>query len=135
MPQTIVNFALPVVTERIDEVLASYPVYPYQHAFSAPERRQKLAAYVLSRIPGYYVTMDQAAACSLESPRSCYTPEQHQQIEQLIRQGIEHLLNSAQNWESHASQSPAVGQAASTGSRSAAGSESGSTLMPSSWFG
>lgn len=91
MPQTIVNLALPVVTEKIDEVLISYPGHLYQQTFASLEMRQKLTAYVLSRIPGFYVTMEHATACSLESPRNCYSAEQHQQIEHLIRQGIEHL--------------------------------------------
>ncbi|HEY9737086.1 MAG TPA: late competence development ComFB family protein [Trichocoleus sp.] len=129
MPQTIVNFALPVVSERIDEILASYPFYPYQYAFSTSERRQKLAAYVLSRIPAYYVTMDQAAACSLESPRNCYSAEQHQQIEQLIHQGIEHLLSSVRSWE------PYSNHASASNHRPACGSESDSDMTPSSWFG
>lgn len=129
MPQTIVNFALPIVAERIDEILAGYPFYPHQQAFSASERRQKLAAYVLSRIPGYYVTMDQAAACSLESPRNCYTAEQHQQIERLIHQGIEHLLTQAETWE------PYSDDYLLTDSSSQPSAKADATMAPSSWFG
>ncbi|MBD0268121.1 MAG: hypothetical protein ICV77_07475 [Cyanobacteria bacterium Co-bin8] len=118
MPQTIVNLALPVVTEKINVLLLGYPFYPYQQTFASPAVRERLVAYVLSRIPGFYVSMDHVAACSLESPGNCYSAEQHQQIEQLIHQGIEHLLNPRQAWGSSSRLDP-----------------SDSAFLPSSWFG
>jgi hypothetical protein len=118
MSQTIVNLALPVVTEKIDQLLLSYPFYPYQQTFASPALRERLAAYVLSRIPGLYVAMDHLSACSIESPDHCYSTEQHHQIEQLIRQGIEHLTDPYQTWN-----------------QPSAADESESALSPSSWFG
>jgi hypothetical protein len=92
MAQTIVNLTLPVVTEKIDQILKNYPLYPHQELFDAAEMRQKLTAHVLSRLPVIYVTMDNDQACTLNNPLECYSPDQHEQIEQLIRQGIETLV-------------------------------------------
>lgn len=92
MSQTIVNLTLPTVTEKIDAILAIYLAQGYFSDVEHHDLRQKLAAYVLSRLPVVYVTMDSTAACSLESPSECYSPAQHEQISRLIHQGIEVLL-------------------------------------------
>jgi hypothetical protein len=70
-------------------LLHSYPYYPYQRAFSAPGLRQKLIAYVLSRVPSLYGVIEAQAAATedLYCP-----PDQRQQIETLIHRGIQHLL-------------------------------------------
>jgi hypothetical protein len=114
MTQTIVNLASLVVTEKITDVLSHYPVNPHQQAFAAEPLRQKLAAYVLSRMPALYATVNDNQACAIDSPASCYTPEQHSQMGQLIHRGIQHLL----------SRQP--GRPASQAAVNAA---------PSSWFG
>ncbi|HEY9762030.1 MAG TPA: hypothetical protein V6D07_05865 [Trichocoleus sp.] len=118
MSQTIVNLALPVVTEKINTILQTYPWYSHQQAFISPDLRQKLTAYVLSRMPGLYVSMDNSSACSLESPVNCYSQEQHREIDQLIHQGIEHLLSHAlqQNYQTQSGRTETL-------------------FTPSSWFG
>jgi hypothetical protein len=118
MPQTIVNLTLPVVLEKINQILITYPQRPYQERFAAPELRQKLTAYVLSRLPVVYVTMEDIQACTLDSPSSCYSHGQHEQIEQLIHQGIDSLMV-------HHS---ALGQLTGNPISQAAG-------VPSNWFG
>ncbi|TVP67490.1 MAG: hypothetical protein EA342_08610 [Leptolyngbya sp. LCM1.Bin17] len=92
MSQTIVNLTLPTVTEKIDAILAIYIAQGYFSDVDHHDLRQRLAAYVLSRLPVVYVTMDSTAACSLESPSECYSPAQHEQMSRLIHQGIEVLL-------------------------------------------
>lgn len=92
MSQTIVNLTLPVVTEKIDRLLRTYPQQPHQEAFTSTDLRQKLTAYVLSRLPMVYVTMENTQACTLDSPVECYSHEQHVQIEQIIHQGVESLM-------------------------------------------
>lgn len=96
MSQTILNLAQTIVTERIDELLGAYPLYPHQGVFTSPDLRQRLAVYVLSRIPGFYVTVDRAKACTVDSPLDCYSPEEHQHIDNLIHQGISYLLSRYQ---------------------------------------
>jgi hypothetical protein len=117
MSQTIVNLTLPIVNKKIDDILASYPLYPHQQVFSDSELRQKLTSYVLSRLPVVYVTMENADACTLTSPLGCYSSEQHEQINRLIHQGIDSLMQHR-----HQFQHQAAGQA-------------DATLTPSHWFG
>ncbi|NJN21970.1 MAG: late competence development ComFB family protein [Leptolyngbya sp. RL_3_1] len=108
------NLAALVVDEKITDILSHYPAHPHQKAFASDLLRQKLAAYVLSRLPALYTTLDERQACSMHSPGGCYTAEQHSQMAQLIHRGIQHLL----------AQPPAgVSQVRET------------AMAPSSWFG
>jgi hypothetical protein len=116
MTQAIVNLALPVVTAKIEEILAFYPAYPHQEIFASTALRQKLTAYVLTRMPTLYTTVEDVYSCSMDKPEHCYSPEQQQHMIQLIREGIQHLLIQHQTW-SEAAQSTNV------------------PLSPSSWFG
>lgn len=118
MPQTIVNLTLPIVTEKITRILNTYPRGPYQEAFHSSELRQKLTAYVISRLPVIYVTMENARACDLDAPIECYSHDQHEQIEQLIHQGIESIMTHRSN--------PSKRQSAPL---------SKATDVPSHWFG
>lgn len=117
MTQTIVNLTLTVVTEKIEEVLAQYPADPHHPLFATAGLKQKLAAYVLNRMPTLYATVD-SPSCSLQSPTNCYTLEQHQQITGLIREGIEYLTAQEASWESAAESSTTT-----------------INLSPSTWFG
>jgi hypothetical protein len=90
MLKTTVDLAIAVVEAEAENLLHSYPYYPYQRAFSAPSLRQKLIAYVLSRVPSLYAVME-AQAVSTEAPLHC-PPEQRQQVEVLIHRGIQCLL-------------------------------------------
>jgi hypothetical protein len=98
MSQAIVNLTLPIVNEKIDDILVSYPLDPHRIAFRDPELRQKLASYVLSRLSVVYVTMDNDEAVCLTSPVGCYSSDQHEQINRLIRQGIDSLIQR-QRWQ------------------------------------
>ena len=98
MTQTIVNLTLPLVMDKIDDVLAAYPLYEYRQVFAVPELRQKLTTYVLARLPVVYVTIDSGTACGMASPGHCYSSEQHDQINQLIHQGIDALLGRPETW-------------------------------------
>jgi hypothetical protein len=118
MAQTIVNLTLPIVTDKIDAILAAYPLYEYRQVFAVPELRQKLTAYVLSRLPVVYVTMDSSTACDMAPTGQCYSSEQHNQINQLIHQGIEALLGR-----------PEIEQRRPSAERVEA------EAIPSSWFG
>jgi hypothetical protein len=118
MAQTIVNLTLPIVTEKIDQLLSTYPQRPYQDLFNSPELRQKLAAYVLSRLPVIYVTMESRQACNLNPSAGCYSHEQHEHIEQLIHQGIDTLM--AHRRTLRRGQNPSL---------------TPTTATPSTWFG
>lgn len=118
MTQTIVNLTLPIVTDKIDDILAAYPLYEYRQVFAVPELRQKLTAYVLARLPVVYVTVDSSTAHGLESSGRCYSSDQHDQINQLIHQGIDALLGRPEIWR--CSPGPERAEA---------------EPIPSSWFG
>ena len=118
MTQTIVNLTLPIVTAKIDDILAAYPLYEYRQVFAVPELRQRLTTYVLARLPVVYVTMDSSTACDLESPGQCYSSDQHDQINRLIHQGIEALLGRPELWQERSM--PEMAEA---------------TSAPSNWFG
>ncbi|MFG6097917.1 late competence development ComFB family protein [Leptothoe sp. ISB3NOV94-8A] len=108
MANTLINIALPVVNEIIDDVLATGSSASYRDTFTSSDARDRLATFVLSRLPARYMTI--AEECSLELPRNCYSAEQHRQIRQLVYQGIQKLLTRP------ISSTP-------------------DTLIPSTWFG
>ena len=118
MAQTIVNLALPVITSKVEKVLDAYPASPYQQAFSSAALREKLIAYVLRRIPTLYTTTEMAKSYSIGMPVNCFSGEQHTQMDELIHQGIQHLITQQQTWETTPQSSTIGGH-----------------LSPSNWFG
>lgn len=91
MANTLINIALPVVNEIIDDVLATGPSASYRETFMGSDARDRLATFVLSRLPARYMTITDSE-CSLDLPRNCYSTEQHRQIRQLVYQGIQKVL-------------------------------------------
>jgi hypothetical protein len=91
MSKTTVNLTISIVEAETRKVLHSYPYYPYQQQFSTPTMRQKLVAYVLSRVPSLYAVVE-AQAVLIGEALSC-PPEQRSQVESLIHRGIHHLLS------------------------------------------
>ena len=88
----LINLTLPVVIAEIDNILEDYPESPYQIAFSLPEMRQSLFAYVLTHIPNRYAV--QGEDLRLKEPNHLRpSPMQERlQMENLIHGGILHLL-------------------------------------------
>lgn len=91
MANSLINIALPVVNEIIDDVLADGNATSYQNVLNSFDARDRLTSFVLSRLPARYM-MVADSECSLELPRNCYSAEQHQHIRQLVHQGIQKLL-------------------------------------------
>ncbi|NJL36401.1 MAG: late competence development ComFB family protein [Leptolyngbyaceae cyanobacterium RM2_2_4] len=118
MSKTIVNLTLPVVIEEAEDVLDSYPYHPYQQAFSIPDLRKKLISYVLCRVPGVYTVVEEDDQAMMNPKSLCNSLEQRIQIENLIRQGIEHILRENMDWvDRHIPQ------------------ETNPAFAPSNWFG
>ncbi len=91
MSKTIINLAMVLVDKTTDDILKTYPQHPHQQAFASAESRQRLAAYVVSHIPGLYVVTEEAAP--VVDPESFpLSKDQHDDIERLIHQGIQHVL-------------------------------------------
>jgi ABC-type antimicrobial peptide transport system ATPase subunit len=119
MSKTIVNLTLSVVKADAEEILDRYPHHPYQQAFAAPDLRQKLISYVLSRVPGAYAVVEENRKPEFNSSlRYQCSKEQRQHIDALIHQGIEQILQEDQNWlDCHIPQ------------------EANASFAASSWFG
>lgn len=92
MSYQLINLTLPVVIAEIDNILEDYPESPYQIAFSLPEMRQRLFAYVLTHIPNRYTVQGEDLRLK-ESKFLHPSPMQERlQMENLIHGGILHLL-------------------------------------------
>ncbi|MEO0351902.1 MAG: late competence development ComFB family protein [Cyanobacteria bacterium P01_A01_bin.15] len=91
MANTLINIALPVVNEIIDDVLATNSSASCRETFTNSDARDRLATFVLSRLPARYVAMGDSE-CSLDLPKNCYSAEQHRQMRQLVHQGIQKVL-------------------------------------------
>ncbi|XZN97542.1 MAG: hypothetical protein ACM65K_04360 [Microcoleus sp.] len=94
MNKTLVNLTLAVVTEEVENILDSYPRYPYQEAFAPSGLRQDLIAYVLSRIPNTYTALSPLDAMSNKTVQVRCSSEQLINIENLIHTGISDVLHS-----------------------------------------
>jgi|ERR687885_972184 hypothetical protein len=93
MNKQIINLTLPVVIEEIENILATYPTYPYQQAFSAAGLRQDLVAYVLSRVPNQYAVVEETQSSSNPTLLPCYSTQRLLDIEHWIHLGIRDFLH------------------------------------------
>ena len=89
MSNKVINLTLPVVEQELDALLEIYPHKLHQVEFTNSDLRQELLAYVLNRIPNYYVTQNDSN-CE-KSSLMLATLELQQQIKTLIFQGINYL--------------------------------------------
>ncbi len=101
MAHTIVNETLPVVLQEIENVLADYPTYPYQVAFSIEELRQKLIAHVLSQIPNRYSVIEDTQESLRKSKFIKRSLEEQVRLETLVRGSVLHLLRENADWVGH----------------------------------
>lgn len=118
MSQMIVNLTLSVVIEKINDVLDESPHWNEQSALAYPELQQRLATYVLRRMPVVYVTLASEGVDRRHPFTQGDSYDQHRQIEHLIQQGLQTLLENSARLGSESAQVFA----------DAGGS-------PSSWFG
>ncbi len=100
MSKTIVNLTLPLVIDEVESILDTYPYHPYQQAFAIPDLRQKLLAYILSRTYNHYAAVERGAELQTD-PKFSHPLEHQLEIEDLIRQGIQHTLQEEADWVSH----------------------------------
>ena len=89
MSNKVINLTLPVVEQELNALLEIYPHKLHQVELTNSDLRQELLAYVLNRIPNYYVTQNNLS--SQKSSPMLATLEQQQQIKTLIFQGINYL--------------------------------------------
>lgn len=128
MSQVIVNLTLPIVVAKIETVLNDTNA-EILWAVNVADLRQRLAAYVLRRLPVIYVTLDQATIQHIGTPSECYSYEQHRHIDRLIQQGLEDLLNRQPIYgDSETDEAPAVVPPPQT-------EPTDDIAMVSTWFG
>ncbi|WP_414544313.1 late competence development ComFB family protein [Nostoc sp. CCY0012] len=94
MTKTLVNVTLIMVNQELETILETYPNHPHQEAFSHPDIRQCLIAYILNRIPNHYITVDQEAKDKVFTNLNdlWHSIEHKLHIEAIIHQGIEKVL-------------------------------------------
>jgi hypothetical protein len=92
MSKTIVNLTTELLTQKIEDVLETYPQHPYQEAFANPDCRQGLISYVLTRIPNEYMSVEEEEQELVVADYLHQHPGKISQIETTIRQGIEEIL-------------------------------------------
>lgn len=90
MYQKIVNLTVSEVVDEIESVLETYPHHPYQQAFSVPNLRQELIAYVLSRISNRYAVCDRDSNSEQQDSRTSSQTRNSQVA--VIHQGIRQIF-------------------------------------------
>ncbi|AOY78512.1 late competence development ComFB family protein [Moorena producens JHB] len=93
MVKTLVHVTTPIVIQEIENVLATYPEFPYQDVFSQSNIRQDLIAYVLNRIPNHYEAIDKIEPSSKSRALRQLSSEQKLYLENWIHTGIYNILH------------------------------------------
>jgi len=118
MTQAIVNLALPVIEKKVEKALENASSDSIKTTGATVALQAKLVAYVVRRMPTFYVTTDNTRSCSIDNPISCFSQAQQHEMDQLIYEGLQHLIARRSSWET-AAQEPSGGFGPS----------------PSHWFG
>jgi hypothetical protein len=93
MPKATINLTGSLAIEEIDLFLATYPDdHPYPAAFSRPELRRKLVAWVLSQVPNRYATLQDSQGRPVYPDFRCASLEKRLKIEEVIEKGIKEIL-------------------------------------------
>ncbi len=90
--KTVVKLTQESVVAEVENILDTYPNYPYQQTFAIPDLRKDLIAYVLDHIPSLRsgINVEKAWAAYYKLPR---TPlEQQLHLQSLIHQGIYSIM-------------------------------------------
>ncbi len=92
MTGKIVNMTIVLVADEIENVLNSQAENFYKTAFSLPDLRQELIAYVLSRIPNLYRVIEDGQEQSRKYNPFYQSAVKELHIEAVIHQGCHDLL-------------------------------------------
>ncbi|MEO0986185.1 MAG: hypothetical protein AAFY20_11615 [Cyanobacteria bacterium J06639_14] len=97
MATTIVNLTQQSVDRKIDETIAQNSDGFDSEALTDTDFRDKLTAYVLSRVNNCYVSVEVGQEAMLND-LSVSTPAQCDQLDCLIHQGLNKLLKAPEDW-------------------------------------
>ncbi len=92
MGHKIVNIALPVVNEIIDDILTTAAPFSHHGSVGMSETRDRLVTFVVSRLPARYMALAESDGEGDPVPMGCYSSDQHQHIRQLVHIGIRKAL-------------------------------------------
>jgi hypothetical protein len=96
MSKVITNLTQIIVNDEVEKVLETYPDRPYQQAFAIPQLRQKLIAYVLSRVSNCYTVVEEGEY--LVSNLAYGDGDKREAIEVLVAEGIGQILNQESDY-------------------------------------
>lgn len=91
----LLDEAMPVVLEEIENALEVYPDEACRKFFAAPEWHQKLTAYVLSRIPAVYTIRESLQIASRKPKFPLLSLELRLRLEKYIYRGIKQIFQSS----------------------------------------
>ena len=94
MEKKLLNLTLSVVLNKLENILTTYPQYPYQEAFSATGLHQDLVAYVLNRVPNKFTVLEEQEELSKPNLLLLYPSQDLLDMEFFIHLGICELLHS-----------------------------------------
>jgi hypothetical protein len=92
MTRTIINLWTSAIAKEVEEVLSTYADHPYQQAFSIPDLRQELIAYVLSRTPSSYIAVEEDSAKPISHTLQL-SFEERQMLKVWIHRGIQRIFD------------------------------------------
>ncbi len=118
MSQAIVNLTLPVIQKKVEVALEDVFSESLNQASTAITLQEKLVAYVVRRMPTFYVATENSRPDWNDNSINCFSQDQQHEMDQLIYEGLQHLIRRRSSWEISA-------QEASGGLESS----------PSHWFG
>jgi hypothetical protein len=94
MTKTLVNLAVPVIIQIIEEILENHPCR-YRNAFSIPDLRQELIAYILNHLPGDYIVFESLETKEVtENSYRYYSKEHRNLIKIYALTGIQTIFQS-----------------------------------------
>jgi hypothetical protein len=101
MSTVIVNLTQHLAIHDIERVLETYPDHPYQQAFSHPDFRQQLIAWVLSRVPNVFTVAQETDEMTIHPDYAPYCTDVQTCLEYVIQQGIQDILIREQKTIEH----------------------------------
>ncbi len=106
---TLVNITLLKVNGELENFSGTiYPAYTYHKILTNPQLRQKLLAYVLSRMINRYLALTPEKIL-LNSPESLYySTREKLELKKLVQQGVVYLILSEINRNSPLSEREVV---------------------------
>ena len=99
MATTLVNLTLLKVIGEMEDILTIYPDQIYKQILNDQDLQQRLIAYVLNRIPNKYITVDDERVPSILSESMSCSSLEKIEIEEAIKKGIYHLVNSEKHYD------------------------------------